>query len=30
MSELAVIICDEANCIVQGAELGFESLIKKG
>ena len=30
MSELAVIVCDEANCIVRGAELGFESLIKKG
>ena len=30
MSELAIVVCDEAKCIMRGAVLSFEGLIEKG
>ncbi len=30
MSKLAAVVCDEADCVVRGAVLGFEGLIEKG
>ena len=29
MSELAVVVCDEADCIVRGAVLSFEGSVEK-
>ena len=30
MSELAAVVCDEADGIVRGAVLGLEGLVEKG